>query len=155
MSRKRLALLITRATPESAYVPLMMAATAAAMDYECKLFFAFGGLELLRPAPVLEVPASPEGRNPGMDSATAPSGAALGRPASPEGRNPGMDSAALPDLAELRAACLEQGVEMIACSASLSMCSLTREQLVPEATVAGMATWLVFASGAEIQLNFG
>lgn len=123
MSRKRLALLITRATPESAYVPLMMAATAAAMDYECKLFFAFGGLELLRPAPHLEVPA------------------------------PMADS--LPDLVELRATCLGQGVEMIACSASLSMCSLTREQLVPEATVAGMATWLVFASGAEIQLNFG
>lgn len=123
MSRKRLALLITRATPESAYAPLMMAATAAAMDYECKLFFAFGGLELLRPAPRLEVPV------------------------------PMAD--ALPDLVELRATCLEQGVEMIACSASLSMCSLTREQLVPEATVAGMATWLAFASNAEIQLNFG
>lgn len=123
MSRKRLALLITRATPESAYAPLMMAATAAAMDYECKLFFAFGGLELLRPAPRLEVP--------------------------------GPMADAVPDLVELRATCLEQGVEMIACSASLSMGSLTREQLVPEATVAGMATWLVFASGAEIQLNFG
>lgn len=123
MSRKRLALLITRATPESAYAPLMMAATAAAMDYDCKLFFAFGGLELLRPAPRLEVPASM--------------------------------ADALPDLVELRATCLGQGVEMIACSASLSMGWLTREQLIPEATVAGMATWLVFASGAEIQLNFG
>ncbi|MEO1752161.1 DsrE/DsrF/DrsH-like family protein [Thiofaba sp. EF100] len=123
MSRKRLALLITRATPESAYAPLMMAATAAAMDYECKLFFAFGGLELLRPAPRLEVP--------------------------------GPMADAVPDLVELRATCLEQGVEMIACSASLSMGALTREQLMPEATVAGMATWLAFASGAEIQLNFG
>jgi len=121
--RKRLALLITRATPESAYAPLMMAATAAAMDYECRLFFAFGGLELLRPAPVLEVPPATAG--------------------------------AWPELAELRTTCLEQGVELIACSASLSMGSITREQLIPEATVAGMATWLAFASGAEIQLNFG
>ncbi|MGK0673612.1 MAG: DsrE/DsrF/DrsH-like family protein [Halothiobacillaceae bacterium] len=123
MPRKRLALLITRATPESAYVPLMMAATAAAMDYECKLFFAFGGLELLRRVPCFEVPASM--------------------------------ADTLPDWVELRATCLEQGVEMIACSASLSMCSLTREQLIPEAIVAGMATWLAFASHAEIQLNFG
>jgi len=123
MSRKRLALLITRATPESAFAPLMMAATAAAMDYDCKLFFAFGGLELLRPEPVLDVPAAMAG--------------------------------ALPRLVELREICHQQGVEMIACSASLDMLSLTREQLIPQVTVAGMATWLAFASGAEIQLNFG
>lgn len=122
MSRKRLALLITRATPESAYAPLMMAATAAAMDYDCKLFYAFGALELLLPEPALEVPAAMAGAFPGF--------------------------------VELREICHQQGVEMIACSASLGALSLSREQLIPQATVAGMATWLAFASGAEIQLNF-
>ncbi|MEF3193085.1 MAG: DsrE/DsrF/DrsH-like family protein [Halothiobacillaceae bacterium] len=123
MSRKRLALLITRTTPESAYVPLMMAATAAAMDYECKLFYAMGGLELLLPMPRLEIPEAMANAFPGF--------------------------------VELRETCLGQGVELIACSASLAMGSLKREQLIPKASVAGMATWIVFASGAEIQLNFG
>lgn len=122
MTRKRLALLITGATPEAAYAPLMMAATAAAMDYECKLFHAFGGLKLLQLTPQLDVPASM--------------------------------ASSLPSLPDLRQACLEQGVEFIACSASLSMLGLERDALIPQATVAGMATWLAFASGAEIQLNF-
>lgn len=122
MPRPRLALLITRTTPESAYAPLMMAATAAAMDYECKLFYAFGGLALLRPLPDLAL--SPEMVQ------------------------------VMPDFVSLRAVCLEQGVELLACSASLEMAGLTPEQLIPAAKPSGMASWLAFASGAEIQLHF-
>lgn len=101
----------------------MMAATAAAMEYDCKLFYAFGGLELLRHQPEVVLP-------------------------------PSM-AQAMPEFGSLRATCLEQGVELIACSASLAMAALSPEQLIPQASVAGMATWLAFASGAEIQLNFG
>ncbi|MEW6445177.1 MAG: DsrE/DsrF/DrsH-like family protein [Pseudomonadota bacterium] len=122
MRRKRLALLVTGTSPQAAYAPLMMAATAAAMDYDCKLFFAFGGLELLRSEPSL---ALPEGM-------------------------PGT----LPEWASLRAACVEQGVEFIACSASLDMLGIALDQLIPGVSLAGMATWMGFASGAEIQLNF-
>lgn len=122
MTRKRLALLITGTSPQAAFAPLMMAATAAAMDYDCKLFHAFGGLELLRHAPELDVPEAV--------------------------------ASTLPDLASLRQACLEQGVEFIACSASLAMQGVSKEALIPETTLAGMATWLAFASGADIQLNF-
>ncbi len=122
MSRKRLALLITGASPEAAYAPLMMAATAAAMEYECKLFHAFGGLELLRPQPHIETP-----------DAMADT---------------------MPTLLELRQICVDQGVEFIACSASLAMLGLEQADLIPQARLAGMATWLAFASGAEIQLNF-
>jgi predicted peroxiredoxin len=121
---KRLALLITSATPSAAYAPWMMAATAAAMGYECKLFYAFDGLALLRPEPVLSA---------ALDAAQG----------------------SFPDMSMLRDACLEQGVEMLACSTSLAASGLAQADLLPEAEVAGMASWLVFASGAEIQLNFG
>lgn len=123
LKNKRLALLITSATPVAAYAPWMMAATAAAMDYECKLFYAFGGLALLRQEPVLSST---------LDAAQG----------------------GFPDLLTLRAACLEQGVEMLACSASLAASGLAQADLIAQAEVAGMATWLAFASEAEIQLNF-
>lgn len=122
MGRKRLALLVTGVSPQAVYAPLMMAATAAAMDYECKLFFAFGGLELLRPEPRLEIPEAV--------------------------------ASVAPDFSELREACLVQEVELIACSASMGMLGLERDHLIPQVTLAGMATWLAFASGADIQLNF-
>ncbi|MEW6764963.1 MAG: DsrE/DsrF/DrsH-like family protein [Pseudomonadota bacterium] len=122
MAAKRLALLISGSSIQAAYVPLMMAATAAAMDYECKLFFAFEGLALLLPEPPFDVP-----------NEMAP---------------------AVPAFSVLREACLEQGVELIACSASLSMRGMEPGQLIPQVTLAGMATWLAFASGADIQLNF-
>jgi predicted peroxiredoxin len=94
------------------------------MDYECKLFYAFGGLALLRPEPVLS-------------------------------RALEAVQGSFPDILMLRTACLEQGVEMLACSASLAASGLAQTNLIAQAEVAGMASWLVFASGAEIQLNFG
>ncbi|MEW5838344.1 MAG: DsrE/DsrF/DrsH-like family protein [Pseudomonadota bacterium] len=121
LMKKRMALLITASTPEAAYAPWMMAATAAAMGYECRLFYAFGGLDLLRSG--LQADAAEQ-------------------------------LASMPDPASLRAICLEQGVELAACSASLMARGMSEADLLPGVTLAGMASWLAFASGAEIQLSF-
>ncbi len=119
--KKRMALLITSSSVEAAYAPWMMAATAAAMDYECRLFYAFGGLDLLRPEPLIH----------GV-----------------------LDASSMPDPVSLRAMCLEQGVELVACSASLAARGLHEHDLWPGTALAGMASWLLFASGADIQLSF-
>ena len=121
LPKKRMALLITSSTPQAAYAPWMMAATAAAMDYECRLFYAFAGLDLLRAELALDGEAG---------------------------------IASMPDPASLRAVCLEQGVELAACSASLAAQGISESDLLPGVTLAGMASWLAFASGAEIQLSF-
>ena len=119
--KKRMALLITSSSMEAAYAPWMMAATAAAMDYECRLFYAFGGLDLLRPEPLIH-------------------GAPL--------------ADAMPDPVSLRAMCLEQGVELVACSASLAARGMGEADVLPGVGLAGMASWIAFASGAEVQLSF-
>ena len=121
---KRMALLITAATPEAAYAPWMMAATAAAMGFECKLFYAFAGLDLLRESPRMD------GEFKSL---------------------PGT----MPDPLDLRAMCIEQGVTLVACSASLAAQGLTQDDMLPGVELSGMASWLAFAAGAEIQLNFG
>ena len=121
---KRMALWITAATAEAAYAPWMMAATAAAMSFECKLFYAFSGLDLLHASPRIH----------GEFNAL-----------------PGT----MPEPLALRSMCIEQGVTLVACSASLVAQGLTAEDLMPGIEVEGMASWLAFAAGAEIQLNFG
>ena len=125
---KRMALLITKATPEAAYASWMMAATAAAMGFECKLFYAFSGLDLLRVSPRIH------GTWHGEFNAL-----------------PGS----MPEPVELRAMCMEQGVSLVACSASLAAQGLSEADLLPKVELAGMASWLAFAAGAEVQLNFG
>ena len=119
---KRMALLVTGATPQAAFAPWMMAATGAAMEYECALFYAFDGLDLLRPQPVVH--------------GALPASGAMMEPAA------------------LRALCVEQGVRLMACSASLEMRGMVLDDLMPGVELAGMASWLAYASGAEIQLNF-
>jgi len=119
-----MALLVTAATPQAAYAPWMMAATAAAMGFECKLFYAFSGLDLLRVSPRVhgEVEALP---------------------------------GTIPEPLDLRTMCIEQGVTLVACSASLAAQGLTQDDVLPGVELSGMASWLAFAAGAEIQLNFG
>jgi len=119
-----MALLITAATPQAAYTPWMMAATAAAMGFECKLFYAFAGLDLLRVSPRIhgEFDALP---------------------------------GTMPEPLALRTMCIEQGVSLVACSASLVAQGLSAEDLLPGVEVEGMASWLAFAAGADVQLNFG
>jgi len=121
---KRMALLITAATPQAAYAPWMMAATAAAMGFECRLFYAFSGLELLRETPRIDGEFKAQ---------------------------PGT----MPEPLALRAMCIEQGVTLVACSASLAAQGLTQDDVLPGVELSGMASWLAFAAGAEIQLNFG
>jgi len=121
---KRMALLITAATPEAAYAPWMMAATAAAMGFECKLFYAFSGLDLLRASPRIH-------------------GEFMALPGT------------MPEPLVLRSMCIEHGVTLVACSASLAAQGLTQDDVLPGVELSGMASWLAFAAGAEIQLNFG
>src|SRR3989344_7393750 len=60
---KKLALIASKGTLDWAYPPLILASTAAALDYEVQIFFTFYGLELLRKD--LKLKVSPLG-NPGM-----------------------------------------------------------------------------------------
>jgi predicted peroxiredoxin len=61
----------------------------------------------------------------------------------------------MPESLALRAMCIEQGVTLVACSASLAAQGLTQDDVLSGVELAGMASWLAFAAGAEIQLNFG
>ena len=45
---KRMAIIASKGALDMAYPPLILASTAAALDYEVQIFFTFYGLTLLR-----------------------------------------------------------------------------------------------------------
>jgi peroxiredoxin family protein len=151
---KRMAIIASKGALDMAYPPLILASTAAALDYEVQVFFTFYGLTLLR-RDLSDVKISP-----------------LANPAMPMpvlmpvlmSALPGMESMAtmmmkqklkkhgVASLEELRTACLEGGVKLIACQMTLDLFEFDRSEFIDGIDYGGAATFLEFAGRSDITL---
>ena len=59
--KKRIAIIASKADIPGAYPPLLLATTAAAMDYEVGIFFTFFGLNLLKKKKLKKIKITPAG----------------------------------------------------------------------------------------------
>ena len=66
------------------------------------------------------------------------------------GRDSVVRSRGVAGLDELRGACTALGVEMLACEAGLRAEQIDRTSLMPEATVAGVTTFLAAVRGGQL-----
>lgn len=66
------------------------------------------------------------------------------------GRDARIQARGVAGLAQLREACLEMDVRMIACEAGLKAEALDASQLMPQTEVAGIATFLSAVGGGQI-----
>src|SRR5437016_3992021 len=144
---KRMAIIASKGALDMAYPPLILASTAAALDYEVQVFFTFYGLTLLR-KDLSDVKLSPLA-NPAMPMPTLV--AAL----------PGMESMAtmmmkqklkkhgVASLEELRTACLESGVKLIACQMTLDLFEFDKKDFIDGIEFGGAATFLEFAGKSD------
>jgi len=149
----RAAFIASKGTLDMAYVPLILASTAAAMDIESAIFFTFYGLDILHKKKHRKLKVPP-----------------LGNPAMPVpmpnimGALPGMTAMAtlmmkkwmgdqnVPSIPELLDACLEGGVKLIGCQMTMDVMGVKREELINGIEVGGAATFLEFASRANLTL---
>lgn len=163
----RLALIATKGTMDMAYPPFILASTAAALDWEVSIFFTFYGLDLLKKDLDLEV--SPLG-NPAMP---------MKMPVGPEwfkdinwpipnvlmSNVPGfeklatgmmkktVESKGVASVAELREACVESDVELVACQMTVDLFGHKKEDFIPEISDwVGAATFLPYARKSDICL---
>lgn len=135
-----------------AYPPLMLATTAAAMGMEVHLYFTFWGMNMITKKTIDSLKISP-----------------VGNPALPMpnilGMIPGMSSMVtsmmqkkmtkmkMPTIREMIATAKEGGVKFHACSPSMNMMGLKREDLIPEVDdIIGATTYLDLASENAITL---
>jgi len=153
--KKRMAIIASKGTLDMAYPPLILASTAAAMDVETTIFFTLYGVDILNKHKNHKLKVAPIA-NPAMPS-PVPFPNILGV-------LPGMTPMATmmmkgmikkinwPTIPELLDTCLEAGVKMIACTPTLEMTGVTKEDLVDGVIVAGAADFLDFALDANISL---
>ena len=151
---KRMAIIASKGALDMAYPPLILASTAAALDYEVQIFFTFYGLTLLR-KDLSDVKISPLA-NPAMPMP-------LPMPVMVAAL-PGMESMAtmmmkqklkkhgVASLEELRTACLEAGVKLIACQMTLDLFEFDKAEFIDGIEYGGAARFLEFAGKADVTL---
>lgn len=163
---KRMALIASKGTLDWAYPPFILASTAAAMEMEVAVFFTFYGLTLLKkdikakvaphtnPAMPMKMPFGPQG----FQNFEWPMPNLL------MGNMPGFETVAtslmkktfknkgVATIEELRAICIESDVKLIGCQMTMDVFGLSKDDFVDGVDIGGAATFLEFASEADIQL---
>jgi peroxiredoxin family protein len=135
-----------------AYPPLMLATSAAAMGMDVDLYFTFWGMNMITKKTIDSLKISP-----------------VGNPALPMpnilGMIPGMSSMVtsmmqkkmakmkMPSIREMIRTAKEGGVKFHACSPSMDMMGLKKDDLIPEVDdIIGATTYLDLASDDAITL---
>lgn len=151
---KSLALIASKGSLDWAYPPFILASTAAALDYEVQIFFTFYGLALLR-KDLSDLKVSPLG-NPAMPMPIPMPNLVQ--------MLPGMESMAtmmmkqkiaskgVASIEDLRTACLENGVKLIACQMTVDLFDFKNEDFIDGIEFGGAATFFQFAGESDVQL---
>jgi peroxiredoxin family protein len=151
--QKKLAIIATKGTLDFAYPPLILATTAAALDYEVTIFWTFYGLQVLKKERNLKI--SPLG-NPGMPMP-------IPMPVLIQAL-PGMESMAtvmmkqkmaskgVASIEELFDMAVESDVKMIACQMTVDLFDFKHSELVDGVEYAGAARFFEVAQDADITL---
>jgi peroxiredoxin family protein len=151
--KNRMAIIASQGTLDTAYPPLILASTAAAMEMETAVFFTFYGLYILH-----------KGRGPNLKVPP------LANPAMPMpvpnivGVLPGMTAMAtmmmkswmgkvkVPSIPELLEMCMESDVRIIACQMTMDVMGIKKEDLIDGIEVGGAATFLGYAAESSINM---
>nr|CRH07602.1 conserved protein of unknown function [Candidatus Magnetococcus massalia] len=151
--QKKLAIIATKGTLDWAYPPLILATTAAALDYEVHIFWTFYGLQVLKKNRNLKI--SPLG-NPGMPMPVdmpvlvqALPGMEAMATTMMKGKMKSKGVASIDDLMELA---VEAEVNMIACQMTVDLFDFKHEELMDGVEYAGAARFFDVAGDADITL---
>lgn len=132
---QKVAMVVAEGTFDKAMMPLIVGTTAASMGMEVHIFFTFFGLKLLkkRTKPKL----------PGMTRLFT--GVILRK----------MKKLKIPDFEELKKQAIDLGVHLYACSTSMTLMNIKKEDLIDSAEILGAAKFLDIAADSEVQLFIG
>ncbi|MBF0146232.1 MAG: DsrE/DsrF/DrsH-like family protein [Magnetococcales bacterium] len=152
-NQKKLAIIATKGTLDFAYPPLILATTAAALDYEVTIFWTFYGLQVVKKVRDLKI--SPLG-NPGMPMPVPmpvlvqilPGMEAMATVMMKQ-KMAGKGVASIDTLLEMA---LESDVKMIACQMTVDLFDFKHEELIDGLEYAGAARFFEIAQDADITL---
>ena len=153
--QKRMSIIASKGALDMAYPPVILASTAAAMDVETMIFFTFYGIDIINKHKYAKLQVAPIA-NPAMPSPVPmpniigmlPGMTALGTMM----MKSMMGKINWPSIPEMIEACLEMDVKMVACTPTLEMTGLTKDDLIEGVEVGGAADYLDFALDSNINL---
>ncbi|MDH5402869.1 MAG: DsrE/DsrF/DrsH-like family protein [Candidatus Heimdallarchaeota archaeon] len=151
--KKKLAMIASKGTLDMAYPPLLLATTAAAMDYEVGIFFTFYGLDIINKKKYKKLKVSPIA-NP---AAPMPVPNMLGMLPGMTGMatkmmKSWMNNANVAKLPELLEIAQESGVILFGCQMTMDVMGVKETDLLEGITTCGAANFLDFASDADVTL---
>jgi peroxiredoxin family protein len=154
MAAKKMAIIATKGALDMAYPPLILASTAAALDWEVQVFCTFYGLQLLRkdlsgikisplanPAMPMPVPMPVVVQMlPGMEAMATMM------------MKDKMKKKGVASLEELRSVCIESGVKFIACQMTVDLFDFQKSDFIDGIEYGGAAMFLKFAGETDVCL---
>lgn len=162
-----LSIIATKGTMDWAYPPFILASTASALGWDVSIFFTFYGLELLKKNLNLEI--SPLG-NPSMPMKMPfgpqwlkdinwkiPNAVMAGVPGFEKAATRLMEQTVknkgVATIEELRSACIEADVKMVACQMTVDLFGYSPDAFIPEiADWIGAASFLPVAQKSDVCL---
>ena len=155
MAPQKMTIIASKGSLDMAYPPLILATTAASMDFEVTIFFTFYGLELIKKGKADSLKISPLG-NPALPMPIPiPSLVAS---------LPGMEAMAtsmmksmfkkhgVASISQLLDIAKESGVKLIACQMTMDVMGIKQEDIIDGVEFGGAATWLDVAADSKINL---
>lgn len=155
MAQKKMTIIASKGSLDMAYPPLILATTAAAMNFDVTIFFTFYGLEIIKRDRADKLKISPLG-NPAMPMpvpipvlvATLPSMQAI---ATSMMRSM-FKKHGVATVGQLLELAKEAGVRLIACQMTMDVMGVKPTDFVDGVEIGGAATWMDAAAEAQVNL---
>jgi peroxiredoxin family protein len=155
MPKQKMTIIASKGALDMAYPPLILATTAAAMDFDVTIFFTFYGLEIIKKDQADKLKISPLG-NPAMPMpvpipaliATLPSMQAIATSM----MKSMFKKHGVATVGELLALAKESGVRLIACQMTMDVMGVAASDIVDGVEIGGAATWMDAAAESQVNL---
>jgi peroxiredoxin family protein len=150
--KKKILIICTKGTLDMAFPPFMLASTAGAMDWEAHLYFTFWGMDIITKGKSENLKISPVG-NPSMPLPNI-IGVLPGMTSVATSMMKGkMEKSNMPTLQSLIKMAKQMGVKFHACTTTMNLMGITKDDLIPEVDdLIGAATYLDLAADADVTL---
>lgn len=155
MAKNKMTIIASKGSLDMAYPPLILATTAAAMDYDVTIFFTFYGLDIVKKGYADKLKVSPIG-NPAMPM-PVPIPTLVGS-------LPGMEAMAtammksmfkkhgVASIGDLLKLSMESGIKLIACQMTMDVMGVKQSDVIEGVEFGGAAMWMDAAADAQINL---
>jgi peroxiredoxin family protein len=151
MPAKTISIIATKGSLDWAYAPFIVATTAHALGFECRMFFTFGGLRLLERELKLEMSLI---GNPALPT-TLPVFTRLlpgvNRIATRRVERM-LEAKGIPTIENLRQQCVDAEIRMFACQMTAEVLGTNPQDFIDGVEKGGAATFFDFAGESDVCL---